>query len=156
MNFPSYELSANADLTVFEFTSIGKNGTIQKAIKYSQTSNPQVYNLGFGDIIFFNDQTGEVEIDDEAETNNGDIAKVLGTVASSVYAFTELYPEALVLFGGSNAAKVRLYRMILSKYLDEITYSFMIFGAVHNERGQLINVPFSVDDDVDGYFIRTR
>lgn len=156
MDFPSYELSANADLTVFEFTSIGKKGTIQKAIKYSQTSNRQVYNLGFGDIIYTNEQTGEVEIDDEAVTNNGDIGKVLGTVASSVYAFTERYPDVLVVFGGSNAAKVRLYRMVLSKHYDEITRSFMIFGAEHNEKGQLVNVPFSFDDNVEGYFIRRR
>jgi hypothetical protein len=154
MNFPRYELSANADLTVFEFTSIGKNGTIQKAIKYSQTSNSQVYNLGFGDIIFSNEQTGEVEIDDEAVTNNGDIGQVLGTVAASVYAFTERYPEAFVLFGGSDTAKVRLYRMILSRYYDEITRTFLLFGAEHNKRGQLVNVPFSFDDNVEGYFIK--
>lgn len=154
MNFPSYKLSANADLTLFEFTSTGKNGIIQKAIKYTQTSNQQVYNMGFGDIIYSNEQTGEVEIDDEAVSNNGDISKVLASVASSVYAFTERYPDALILFGGSNKAKMRLYRMILSKHFNAITKTFLLFGAKHNERGQLINCPFSITNDAEGYFVK--
>jgi len=156
MDFPKYELSANADFTVFEFISGGHNGSIRKAIKYTQTLNHDVYNMGFGDIISENEATGEVEIDDEAVSNNGDIEKVLATVAYSFYAFTARYPGVLVLFGGSNTAKVRLYRMVISKYYGEITKTFLVYGAVRNPKGQIVNVPFSPNDNVEGYFVKRR
>ncbi len=46
-------------------------------------------NLGFGDKDL---QTGEV--DDTVISDNGDSQKVLATVAATVYAFTDKYPEA--------------------------------------------------------------
>lgn len=154
MESPTYELAANADFTVFEFTSSGSNGTIQKAIKYTQTLNHNVYNLGFGDIIFTDDST--IEIDDDTLSNNGDLQKVIATVVYSVYLFTERYPEAYIIFGSSNKAKLRLYRMLLSRNLPEILKTFAVFGAVHNEQGQLVNVVFSSSEDVNGYFINKR
>jgi hypothetical protein len=154
MNHQQYDLSANTDFTVFEFTSTGKNGTICKAIKYTQTLNVNVYNLGFGDIIFSDDTT--IEIDDTNLSNNGDLEKVIATVLHSAYIFTEHYPEAYILFGSSDTAKLRLYRMFLSHNLAEISKSFLVFGAVHNEQGQLVNVLFSASQHVDGYFGRRR
>lgn len=156
MMHAKYELSANPDFTVFEFTSTGKNGPIQKAIKYTQTLNKDVYNLGFGDIISSNETTGEVEIDDIGISNNGDLQQVLATVAYSAYAFTERYPKAFILFGSSDKAKLRLYRMMLSHNLTEITKTFLLFGAIHNEQGQLINISFDPTQDVDGYFVRRK
>jgi hypothetical protein len=156
MIHPKYDLSANADFTVFEFVSTGKNGPIQKAIKYSQTLNEGVYNMGFGDIVSSNEATGEVEIDDISISNNGDLQKVLATVAWSAYAFTGRYPKAFVLFGSSNPAKTRLYRMALSRNLAEISETFLLFGAVRNAQGQLANVPFDPAMDAEGYFVRRK
>ena len=156
MHYPRYELSVNDDFTVFGFISMGQKGRIQKAIKYSMTLNPQVYNLGFGDIISVNETTGEVEIDDQTISNNGDIRMVLSTVAHSVYIFTQHHPDVLVLFGGGNKAKVRLYRMVLSKYYEEVTQMFVVYCAVRNVKGQIINVPFSPHEDVEGFFIRRK
>ncbi|RWX00511.1 DUF6934 family protein [Flavobacterium cerinum] len=156
MTHAKYELSANPDFTVFEFTSTGKNGPIQKAIKYTQTLNKDVYNLGFGDIISSNETTGEVEIDDIGISNNGDLQQILTTVAYSAYAFTERYPKALILFGSSDKAKIRLYRIMLSHNLAEISKTFILFGAVHNKQGQLINIPFDPNQDVEGYFVRRK
>lgn len=154
MDFPRYDLSANTDLTVFEFVSKGRNGRIQKAIKFSMTLNPQVYNMGFGDITSIDDETGEVEIDDQAVSNNGDTEKVLATVAWSVYAFTERYPQVLVLFGGSNPVKRRLYRMVIAKYHSEISKTFRIFGAIRNKEGQVVNVPYTANENVEGFFVK--
>jgi hypothetical protein len=154
MDTPKYELSANADLTVFEFTSSGKNGSIRKAIKYTQTLNENVYNLGFGDIIFSDETT--IEVDDTNLSHNGDLDKVIATVVYSIYVFTQHYPEAYVLFGSSHPAKVRLHRMIISRNYEAITKNFLVFGAVHNEQGQLVNVPFTASQDVEGYFVKRR
>ena len=53
-------------------------------VQYTDTGTENIYNLGFGD---YNDTSGK--IDDFSVTNNGDSLKVLATVASTVYAFTE-------------------------------------------------------------------
>lgn len=153
MNSPKYELSANADFTVFEFVSNGKNGIIHKAIKYSKTLNNDVYNLGFGDIIFSDETT--IEIDDTNLSNNGDLEKVIATIVYSAYIFMQHHPEAYILFGSSDTAKLRLYRMFLSRNLTEISKNFLVFGAVH-KNGQLVNVPFDSSEDVEGYFVKRR
>lgn len=154
MDTQKYELSANADVTVFEFTSCGKNGSIQKAVKYSQTLNKNVYNLGFGDIVFSNEAKSEVEVDDTTLSNNGDLQMIINTVVYSAYIFTNRYPEAYVLFGSSDKARMRLYRMFLSRNIDAISKNFTVFGAVHNGQGQLVNVPFAELMDVVGYFVK--
>ena len=70
---------------------------------FSHLQEKAIYNLGFGD---YNAETKT--IDDEIITNNGDSLKVLATVASTVYAFTEKYPDALVFATGSNNLRTRL------------------------------------------------
>lgn len=154
MNHQKYELSANADFTLFEFTSKGKNGNIQKAIKYTKTLNENVYNLGFGDIVFTDETT--IEIDDTNLSYNGDLEMVIATVAYSVNIFTDKHPETYVLFGSSDTTKLRLYRMFLSRNLTEIYEDFLLFGAIHNEQGQLVNTDFNSSEDVEGYFVRRR
>lgn len=154
MDTPKYNLSANTEFTVFEFTSTGKNGVIRKAIKYSKTLNENVYNMGFGDIVFSDETT--IEIDDTNLSNNGDRDKVIATVVYSIYVFTQHYPGAYVLFGSSDPAKVRLHRMIISRNYEAINKNFLVFGAVHNKQGQLVNVPFTKSENVEGYFVRRR
>ena len=154
MDTLTYNLSANTDFTVFEFTSTGKNGVIQKAIKYSKTLNENVYNLGFGDIVFSDETT--VEVDDNNLSNNGDRDKVIATVVYSLYVFMQHYPGVYVLFGSSDPAKLRLQRIIISRNYEAITKNFLVFGAVHNKQGQLVNVPFTKSENVDGYFVRRR
>ncbi|RDI14574.1 DUF6934 family protein [Flavobacterium sp. AG291] len=152
MEGSQYELSSNGDFTVFEFTSDGKSGSIYKIVKYSKTLNENVYNLGLGDIIFNDDTT--VEVDDINLSNNSDWNKVINTVVYSVYIFSSVYPKAYVLFGSNNTVKMRLYRMFLSRNLIEITKNFVVYGAVHNAEGKLVNVPFTTSQDVEGYFVK--
>lgn len=154
MDYKGYLLSANADFTLFEFISTGSKGIIRKAIKYTQTLNQDVYNLGFGDIVFSDDTT--IEIDDSTLSNNGDLDKVIATIVASIYVFVGHHPKAYVLFGSSNNAKLRLYRMFLSRHYEEISQVFVVFGAIHNIEGRLINVPFDPSANVEGYFIRKR
>jgi hypothetical protein len=154
MDFLKYKLTANADFTVYNFTSTGKNGAIEKAIKYTQTLNPGVYNMGFGDIISESKITGEVEIDDIGLSNNGDIEKVLATVAHSVFIFTEHYPDAFVLFGSNDKAKLRLFRMAISRNMTEIMRTFTVFSAIRNKSGQIVNMPFSEKGETIGFFVK--
>jgi len=128
MNLPRYELKAEKSLTVFEFTSEGPKGQIPKIVKFSETTLKGFYNLAFGDK---NLESGE--IDDTIVSNNGDSEQILATVVSAVYSFTESESEAWVYATGSTNSRTRLYRMGITKYLDEITQDFLVFGLRDNE-----------------------
>ncbi|MBS4028570.1 MAG: hypothetical protein KGZ58_08025 [Ignavibacteriales bacterium] len=128
MKFPRYELKAEKTLTVFEFLSEGPKGKIAKLVQYSETNLQGFYNLGFGDK---NTQTGE--IDDTVITNNEDSQKILATVAATIYAFTDKYPEAWIYATGSNKVRTRLYRIGITNNLAEILKDFEVFGLQNGE-----------------------
>ena len=123
MNRPKYLYKSEEEFKVYSFYSEGIKGLIKKMIVFSFTGESNIYNLGFGD---YNSETKT--IDDEVITNNGDSLKVLATVASTVYAFTEKYPNALVFATGSNNFRTRLYRMGITNNLEEIKIDFEVFG----------------------------
>ena len=108
---------------VFEFISDGPKGQIPKLVKYSETNLKDLYNLAFGDKDL---TTGE--INDRTISNNSDSNMVLSTVVSTVYAFTDKYPDSWIFATGSTKARTRLYRMGITKYLLEIKKDFLVFG----------------------------
>ena len=79
MNLPQYKTNPDEDLHSFSFISEGKNGKIEKVIRYEKITD-DVFNLGFGDK---DPITGK--INDKVVTNNGDTEKVLATVVSTVF-----------------------------------------------------------------------
>ena len=89
MNNPKYQLNAEQGLTVFNFISEGPKSRISKLIEIKETNLKDFYNLAFGDK---DAETGK--INDLVVTNNNDTEKVLATVVSAVYAFTDMNPEA--------------------------------------------------------------
>lgn len=127
MQIEKYSVTVGETSMVFEFTSLGVKGNISKLIVYSQTHLHNFYNLGFGDK---NENTGQ--IDDEVITNNGDSDKVLATVASTLYIFTEKYPDAMVFATGSTKARTRLYRIGISNNFLEIQEDFKVYGLANN------------------------
>ena len=141
-----YELKAQSDATTFEFTSVGPKGEIPKLVVYSKTGVKNLYNLAFGDK---DPNTGD--FDDLAVTNNGDSQKVLATVASTIYAFTYKYPNALVIVKGSTKARTRLYQMGISKNLEDITTHFMVFG----EKDGIV-YPFERNIGYDAFLITRK
>ncbi len=128
MKLPRYELKAEKSLRVFEFISEGPKGKIPKLIKFSETTLKGFYNLAFGDKSI---ETGE--IDDSVVSNNGDSEQVLATVVSAVYSFTNQEDEAWVYATGSTKSRTRLYRMGITKYLDEVKQDFLVFGLREGE-----------------------
>lgn len=108
---------------VYEFVSEGIRGKLNKLIIYTQTEEPGIYNLAFGDK---DELTGE--IDDKIVSNNGDSTKVLFTVASTIYTFTQKFPDAIVLIRGSTEARTRLYKIGISNNLSIISKDFDVFG----------------------------
>lgn len=146
MMFPRYELKSDKSLTVFEFTSVGKKGAIPKIVQYSETNLKNFYNLGFGDKDL---QTGEV--DDTTISDNGDSQKILATVAATVYAFTDKYPEAWVYATGSTKSRTRLYRIGLTNNLNEIIGDFVLYGQREGEWQE-----FTKGVEYEAFLVRRR
>ncbi len=128
MNNEKYHLRAGTEFTRFEFISEGTRGIVRKIIEFQKMNTKNVYNLAFGD---YNSETNE--IDDLVVTNNGDTEKVLATVASAVYVFLEIYPNAYVYATGSTKARNRLYRIGITKYLIEMKKDFYLYGQIKED-----------------------
>ena len=123
MKQPKYLYRSEEQFLYFEFVSEGPKGRVKKLVEYTETGTKNVFNLGFGD---YDEATGS--INDLSVTNNGDSIKVLATVASTVYAFTEKHPNAWILATGSTTVRTRLYRMGITNNLAEITEDFSVYG----------------------------
>jgi len=131
----------------FEFYSQGTKGVIKKVIEYQPTSEPNIYNLAFGD---FDEKTNQ--INDMTVTNNGDSLKVLATVASTIYAFIEKHPNSWIVATGSTDARTRLYRMGITNNLVEISKDFYIFGYTKAEVWE----EFVVGNDYDAFLVTKK
>ena len=127
MRNEQYGVEISDELMTFDFISEGPKGLIRKRIEYRLIDEVNVYNLGFGDL---NIETNA--IDDRVISNNNDSQKVLSTVASTVYTFTEKYSDAIVFAQGSNAVRTRLYRIGISNNLEELTEKFEVQGFLLN------------------------
>ncbi|MDI1354969.1 MAG: hypothetical protein PSX36_08625 [bacterium] len=123
MKYEKYQLESDRKLLLFEFTSVGPKGRIKKLVQYTETNLKDFFNLGFGD-----KDEANGEINDTVITNNGDSQKVLATVASTVYAFTDKHPDTWIYVQGSNIARTRLYRIGITNNLKEIKKDFHVFG----------------------------
>ncbi|MCG8386807.1 MAG: hypothetical protein MJA30_14755, partial [Cytophagales bacterium] len=134
------------ELEVFEFVSEGPKGRIPKIVQYFPTNYKDVYHLGFGDK---NLVTGS--IDDTVVSNNNDSEKVLATVIATLYAFTDKHKDAFVYATGSTNSRTRLYRMGISKYLNEALKDFEIYGELEDS-WEL----FKLGKDYNGFLVKRR
>lgn len=146
MNNPKYQLTAEQNLTIFNFISEGPKGKITKLIEIKETNLKDFYNLAFGDK---DQETGK--INDSVVTNNNDTEKVLATVVSAVYAFTDINPEVWVYATGSTKSRTRLYRMGINKYLNEIENDFEIYGELKNNW-----CIFDKTTDFEGFVVKRK
>lgn len=148
---------ANTDLTIFEFISSGVKGEVYKIIKFTVTKNPEIINLGFGDKINFNEETGAFSIDDLNITHNGDRDIILATIANATYRFTELNHDKFIFFSGSCKIRTRLYRMVISNNLKELEIIFDIFGIIQNgQTGKYETVSFNSQMTFVGFLIKRK
>ena len=142
-----YQYKSEGQFEYFEFYSEGTKGIIKKVVEFQLTIQENVYNLAFGD---YSDKAKG--IDDLSVTNNGDSLKVLATVASTVYAFIEKHPDAVVVATGSTAARTRLYRMGITNNLVEISEDFLIFGF--NKEGDWKE--FEIGEDYKAFLLKKK
>ncbi|WP_339810071.1 hypothetical protein [uncultured Imperialibacter sp.] len=146
MRYPRYDYTTEDDLLYYQFFSIGPKGRVKKVVEYSKTNMEEVYNLAFGDWDEENSR-----IDDKTITNNEDSLKVLATVASTVYAFTNKYPKAWVFAAGSSLTRTRLYRIGLANNIVEISVDFLVYGLKND-----VWEEFTVGQDYDAFLARRK
>lgn len=147
MKHPRYHYRSEELLLFYEFISEGPKGLIKKVVEYTETSTENVYNLGFGD---YDEATKS--INDLSVSNNGDSLKVLATVASTVYAFTEKYPKAWILATGSTSVRTRLYRMGITNNLAEISEDFIVLGYNSYENWE----EFIIGEDYEAFLLTKK
>lgn len=87
-----------------------------------------MYNLAFGDR---NADTGE--IDDLVVSNNSDTDNVLATIIAALYDFFDKHPNAFVYATGSIKARTRLYRIGITRFHEEMTQDFELYGQIGDE-----------------------
>ncbi len=146
MKIDKYPVIIGETSMVFEFISVGVRGSIPKLVIYSGTHLHNFYNLDFGD----KDETMG-EIDDEVVTNNGDSEKVLATVASTLFTFTDKFPEAMVFVTGTTKARTRLYRIGITNRLEEIHEDFEVFGLVGRDWH-----PFQKQKEFEAFLVKRK
>lgn len=145
MKFEQYTATASTQRTEYYFTSTGPNGDFPKIIQYTFLSEIGVANLGFGLL------KEDGRIDDNFRTANGDTHRILATVGNTVLSFTEMYPDVPVFATGSDPARTRLYRKMLTLNKEEIEKSFLIFGRKNNQWQE-----FEIDIDYDAFLVVRR
>jgi hypothetical protein len=118
MRKPVYPYRRN-NQTTYEFISVGRKAIV-KNVEFAPTAIEGVINLGFGDLL--EDGT----IDDETNSNNGDITRVMSTIINIIEDYTLACPHVKILFQGSTPERTRLYGRILKTYYKDFTCNFVI------------------------------
>jgi hypothetical protein len=151
MNYEKYpDVIVNSDFLQYEFISIGPKGEVKKCIQFTETNNPSIFNLAFGNLL------NDGSINDLTIDNNLDRNKILATVVSTVYEFCSFYPEKWVFFNGSTIGRTRLYRMAITINLEELSNDFDILGVLKNWDGEFVNVPFKKETNYFGFLVKLK
>ncbi len=157
------------------FFSDGINPII-KAIAYDYVQDldkTPVYNLGFGD---YNVETEE--IDDSANSNNGDMHAVFYTVLSTVPMFFNIHPNAIMAVEGSDHSKefeescrisckkdckiecknlnrrIKTYRYFVDKNYTDLVKEYTFLGGTRSENNVVIHEDYVVGKEYDLVFCK--
>jgi hypothetical protein len=115
-----YECYVSGKKTYFAFQSAGPRGVVIKIIRFTYIKENR-WNLGFGDY-----KRGQ--IDSSSITNNGDVVKVMNTVARAIHVFFEEYPDRIIEIRPVDEKRKRLYNQIFSRKWIQIQDKFVVFG----------------------------
>jgi hypothetical protein len=132
MNYSAYPIERIGKELTFVFESNNYEGTnpvikivdFVKVIRYSKT----YYNLEFGDL-----SVKSWQIDDLVVTNNGDMRKVLRTVAATLDIFFDEYPTEEVHIGGSDEVRHSYYHKLIRDYHKIISIHYEVQGCINKK-----------------------
>ena len=138
----------HAQASRYTFTSIGKI-RIAKEVVFTHTGIRNIVNMGFGDLL------PDGSIDDKANSNNGDIVRVLATIVQILIDFTSKFPNTEIFFSGSTQERTKLYTRILRTYYASFNKEFTI-NVLIKERDGYSELPFEPKADLKflGFLIK--
>jgi hypothetical protein len=121
MNLKLMMFNQNLHLQVLD-----KREPIKKSVQFEESGIKGFYNLAFGDLT-----EGLEELNDTIVSNNGNREKVLATIISAIYSYSEKYPFRWIYAVGSTGSRTRLYQMGISKYLNQVKSDFELYGLIN-------------------------
>lgn len=136
MGTPPYKYEKQNQVS-YSFVSKGRRGVITKIVQFTPTSINGIFNLAYGDLL------PEGDIDDKANSNNGDMIKVLGTVIEIVKEFTSTKGNIKIVFAGSTAVRTKLYYRILKNYRQMFEKDFILSAFIKTDIKKYAEVPFN-------------
>lgn len=132
MNIEKYETQDENNHLRYTFLSKGDKD-IMKIIAYQKLARPivlpikgkiSIFNLAFGDRV------GEsLEIDDKANSNNGDMWKVFNTVLHTIPTFFSKHTKAGIMVSGSDQRRIKAYCMHVSRNYETLTQEYTFYGT---------------------------
>ena len=117
-----YPYWPSGQMTYFMFKSMGPKGTIHKIVRFSHVQD-DVWN---GDLK-------HGEIDFKANSNNQDIAKVIGTVAKLARAFLETYPERTIQIVPADEKRRQFYNIVIQRHWQDFDGLFLVLGLCNDD-----------------------
>jgi len=111
------------------FISTGKR-RIEKIVDFVPLGINNLINMGFGDLL------RDGAVDDKANSNNGDIVKVMATVVEILKHFTNQHSGVEIYFEASTRERTKLYDRILRTYYPIFCKDFDI-GCIEEINGEL-------------------
>ncbi len=136
-----YPFSASEDYLNFYFESRSGERTIPKAVQFEKIG-ADIYNLALGDL----DSDGN--LDDNVVSNNGDMQKIMATVAQIIIKFFARYPDQQVYITGSSPTRIRLYRAIIAREMERWVEVFEVRGVLNGKP-----FPFEICTDYEAFLI---
>lgn len=131
------------------FVSEGRK-RIAKGVDFVQIGENTV-NLCFGDLL------EDGSIDDTANSNNGDIVKVMATVVDILRLFCSLHPSLQIYIEGSTELRTMLYTRILKTYYTDIGKEFIIVGVIkEGDRTRGILFDPQIDQKYFGFLVKRK
>jgi len=158
MASPTYnfrtEKENSANEIQFHFISKGPSDVI-KAVQYiyvGDLGGQRIFNMGFGDYDIETDY-----IDDQINTENGDVYKVFNTVLNTIPSFFEIFPGEIMMVSGSDSKpeyiekckencekkcgdkcrkagrRIGLYTGYVNKNFDNLSQEYMFYGGNPDE-----------------------
>ncbi len=122
----TYPYLISGKKTQATFQSLGPKGIVVKVIRFEYIKDNR-WNLGFGDF-----KRGKIET--SILTNNGDVVKVLATVAAATLAFLEEYPDRIVEIKPVDEKRKKLFNLVFSRRWEQILEKVTVIGLKGNER----------------------
>ncbi len=83
------------------------------------------------------------------------MVKVFTTVVQCVKNFAEKHPDDIIYFQGDTEQKTRIYNEILSRYYDEFSSEFGIFGIAIRD-GRIDVRKFTLRKKFSGFYLRKK